>query len=389
MLVTVAVMFLVLSVAARAMIVNSFEAHEVDYATETLNRTMYIMWLEIDAMDMMVKDWSAWDDAYYFIDNRNTEFIDSNLGDSTFSNIRLNLMLFISSDGSLAFGKAYDSNLDAAMPESESFIASVMNHSILFDIPDRDGGVAGIVSTPRGALMVSSRPIQNSEKTLPLNGFLVMGRLLDDEIESHISEVAHVETCFHSLNTSLPTDVEYAISVMDARNETELIHTPDDDIIAGYAIVYDIDGLPAMVLAVYMQRTIYNQGMALLNLFLVFLLAVMAIMGAVTLIILECSIVQRITDMNTQVNSICADPERSARLDVRGNDEISSLAANINAMLDIREKSETVQAELNRALESRLAELERYKKATVDRELKLVELKERVRHLEQNGGVPR
>ena len=389
MLATIAVMFLVLSVAARAMIVNSFEAHEVDHTTETLNRSMHIMWLEIDSMDMMAKDWATWDDAYYFVDNGNTEFIDSNLGDTTFSNIRLNLMLFVRNDGTLAFGKAYDSDLDIAMPEPEGFIASVMNHSILFDIPDREGGVAGIVSTPWGALMVSSRPIQDSEKTLPLNGFLVMGRLLDDEIVSHISEVAQVETCFHSLGTSLPADVEHAVSVMDARNETELIHTPNDDVIAGYAIAHDIDGLPAMVLVVYMQRTIYNQGMALFNLFLVFLLAVMTIMGAVTLILLECSIVQRITDMNAQVNSIGTDPGSSARLDMKGNDEISSLAANINYMLDIREKAEVVQAELNHALGSRLAELERYKKATVNRELKLVELKDKIIQLEQNGGVPR
>lgn len=76
------------------------------------------------------------------------------------------------------------------------------------------------------------------------------------------------------------------------------------------------------------------------------------------------------------------------RVLVKGSDELGSLAKVFNQMLDSIEKSQQVlktsDEQLRKAntnLEEKLAELEKFKEVTVDRELKMVELKEDIKKL--------
>ena len=75
----------------------------------------------------------------------------------------------------------------------------------------------------------------------------------------------------------------------------------------------------------------------------------------------------------TKVVELIASPIR----DEHG--EITSIAEVSRDITERRKMEEALKANLN--------DLERYKKATVDREMKMVELKERIKSLEQKGGV--
>lgn len=63
---------------------------------------------EISGLETKATDWSAWDDTYDFIQDENTEYIKSNLVDSTFINLRLNLMVFVDNSGRIVWAKAFD-----------------------------------------------------------------------------------------------------------------------------------------------------------------------------------------------------------------------------------------------------------------------------------------
>ncbi|MFC2036070.1 CHASE4 domain-containing protein, partial [Chloroflexota bacterium] len=52
--------------------------------------------------------WASWDDTYTFIEDANSEYLESNLVDKAFIELRLNLMLFINSSGQIVFGRAFD-----------------------------------------------------------------------------------------------------------------------------------------------------------------------------------------------------------------------------------------------------------------------------------------
>ena len=62
----------------------------------------------IATLDSKAGDWANWDETYAFIETNNLKFIRENTADKTFSELKINLMLFLHSSGRLVFSKAFD-----------------------------------------------------------------------------------------------------------------------------------------------------------------------------------------------------------------------------------------------------------------------------------------
>ena len=79
------------------------------------------------------------------------------------------------------------------------------------------------------------------------------------------------------------------------------------------------------------------------------------------------------------------------RIESKSNDEIGNLSDNFNKMVTnlkkqhekLKEKTEEI-LESNKVLDTKVNELEKYKELTVGRELKMIELKEKIKKLEAN-----
>ncbi|GAH42577.1 unnamed protein product, partial [marine sediment metagenome] len=94
-------------------------------------------------MDATAGDWASWDDTYDFIEDANDEYIESNLIDGTFTELRLNLMLFINSSGQIVFGKAFDlyNEEEISIPQSLSEYLSA--NDLLLHHPDTESSIRG------------------------------------------------------------------------------------------------------------------------------------------------------------------------------------------------------------------------------------------------------
>ena len=66
-------------------------------------------------MEILVLDWSLWDDTYDFVADLNEEYVESNLVESTFSTSKIQVILFFDTSGEMAWGRAYD-------PEEEEYV---------------------------------------------------------------------------------------------------------------------------------------------------------------------------------------------------------------------------------------------------------------------------
>jgi sensor domain CHASE-containing protein len=58
-------------------------------------------------LEALCADWGPWDDTYQFINDLNTDYINDNLIDETFSNFRLNFMLFFDSEGRPVYSRFF------------------------------------------------------------------------------------------------------------------------------------------------------------------------------------------------------------------------------------------------------------------------------------------
>ena len=111
-LVIVGVIFILLTaimyVISNTILTPSYADLENASMHTNVERLISAMDSKLSYMDAFNYDWAAWDDTYSFIEDVNTEYIDSNLVDETFIGGQLNLMVFVNSSGQVVFSKAFD-----------------------------------------------------------------------------------------------------------------------------------------------------------------------------------------------------------------------------------------------------------------------------------------
>lgn len=185
--VTIVCLIVILFVISQIFILSSFSELEEQNTHQNVERVMIALSDEVSAMDVTCNDWAAWDDTYAFIEDRNEEYIESNLVDGTFTDLGLNFMLFINTSGQIVFGKAMDLQNEEEIPVPQSFLEHLSPNAPIINPPDVESSITGIVllPAPEDPMLIASRPIITSEDEGPIRGTLIMGRYLDTaEIES-------------------------------------------------------------------------------------------------------------------------------------------------------------------------------------------------------------
>ncbi len=108
----------------------------------------------------------------------------------------------------------------------------------------------------------------------------------------------------------------------------------NNSVLGGYALLYDIYGKPALILKAEMPRGMFRQGQ-ISQLYFVASLAIAGVVFAIVImLLLEKSVVSRLTSLSTTVAAIADSGDTSVHVDCPGSDEISQLGLAINSMLE-------------------------------------------------------
>ena len=289
--------------------------------------------LRINELDEITHDFAAWDNSYYFIQSNITHFIDSMLLGSNFVESKISFLAFLDIDGKVVYSKAYDVMRlsDAPFPSSVMEIIdsddSLRFHEML------DDKVTGVIKTPEGLFMVSSRPILTSEKKGPIVGTLVCGRLLDALEVERLREVTFLSLEVYDLNRLLGSSELIGVSSRLSGGETVVVEKPSSEAISGYSQMYDIYGEPALLIEVISPREVYLHILMMLAYFAVTSVIVGIIIAFVALITMNRLVLSPLLKLNTEVNEINPHAIDLRNLVIRGDDELSTLSINIDKML--------------------------------------------------------
>lgn len=160
---------------------------EKKVAEEDLIRLKMALSSETENLASKSADWSNWDDAYQFVKDNNTEFIETNLVPQAFSDLQVNLMIFIDNSGSIVFGKAYYLDNMTEFPIDQTALKSV----ILFTSNQNTNAtqLEGFLKTNEGTMLVVARSILKSSYEGPASGTLIFGTLFG---ESKIAKISNV-----------------------------------------------------------------------------------------------------------------------------------------------------------------------------------------------------
>jgi serine phosphatase RsbU (regulator of sigma subunit)/sensor domain CHASE-containing protein len=325
----------VLYFTSSEILMGSLRKAEENEAQQTVKGVQNLLAQNQESFRDRYADWSAWDDTYQFIQDRNQEYIKTNLIPKQLTILKANYMAYVNLAGEKIYSTGYDEKdkiVLAIPPELNSRIAN--KDDLLLKRPDITTKHTGIMLLSTGPIWITSQPILTSDAEGPVRGSLIIGRRIDKNTISQLSQLARLPLQLHQLDDKqLPGEIKSIFSTL-SQQKNIAVQPLSEERLAGYLLINDIDGKPGLILQVEIPRTTYQQGKASLNYLIISLIVAGLVFDAVVIFLLERSILSRMAMLVTGVTKVRDTNDLALRLSIQGNDEMSNLTANINEMLN-------------------------------------------------------
>lgn len=328
---------LIIYVLAQTVLLGGFRDLEKMKAIDDVDRAVSVIKRDTTKLVDFSEDWGSWDDTYRFVVDKNQNYIDRNLTAYTFVSQQINILIFIDNTGKVVYGKAYDFDADCEIPwprQLENY-ASTGSPLLAFDTLAKNN--SGIISLPEGPMLIAAQPITPSGRQGPIRGTLVVGRFLSKERIRELADIMQNSIEVVAINNGGVLG-EYN---KDWHTQQERVAiTTTEDSISGYTVLNDIYGSPAIVIKTVGKRAIYQAGHVMLEYFILALLISGLVLTAIVVVLMEKSVLSRLTSLHSGVVEIAATSNVAKRVNMQGVDELAGLAKAINGMLAALENSQ-------------------------------------------------
>lgn len=367
--------------AFKLIISTAYTKIELDNSAKNIERIMNAIDTRVSYIKAFNKDYAMWDDTYEFISTQDPAYVDSNLTIDIFKTFRINFVVFINPEGNIVYSKAVDSNAENYADLPIGLVNYIFKDAPLINHNTTDSVIKGVLNLERDNIIISSLPVTHSDGSGPINGTLLFGRYIDAAEIAYLKGITNFDFNIYSYK-QLQANLTATLGVYEGQKD--LYITPKDrDYLVGYKLQRDIFGKPALVVQALLPRQLEREGIRTFSVLMVFILLIGVIFSTCGIVFLNKNILKRINSLSTQVNQI---KNTKSKVKIEGKDEVSTLAANINKMIDEIESTSSELKSVNDLLVNKTMDLEKINKLLIGREVKMTELKERIRELEGSLG---
>ncbi len=327
---------ILLYAASRSFLLGGFTKLEQASARENVQRVLNAFAQNSSALARYTSDHAASDGLYNSIGHPG-EFVQSLMGKDargTPTTQRFNFVFLTNTSGQIVVARGRDIETDTVHEIPKSLEEHLSLADPLVARSALSGGVTGLLLLPEGPLIITSSPILKTSTEGPLRGYMLTARYLESGGDlKALEKTTHFSLAVRRLDgEQLPPDFQAALPYLSAAGAIQ-VRPMNDSIIGGYTLLNDIYDKPALILRVDMPRVIYQQGRLSQLYFVGALLIAGIVFGFVVLLLLEKSVISRLSSLNSNVRSIANSGDASARVHSEGCDEIANLGETINRML--------------------------------------------------------
>ena len=330
-----------LYVASDYVILNRFIALEKLNTQETMNVVREGFNDELEKLDKSNSDLSVYDGTWEAMAGKDSakihEFIHSLLADSKGgwqAQQAVQYVIFADAAGRVVWATGYDAAREDATAVPADLVAHVHSGDALLGFRTSQDKLGGVMLLKDGPVLIVSRPIVKTNYDGPIRGTLVTVRRLDERAMRRLSEKTHEElSVFPFAAEDAPEDVADVRGHLFASGSA-YVRYANNQRIDGYIMLKDVYAQPGIVLRADIPRAIYGQGRRSQLYFGGLMVLIVLCCAIVTDWLLSKSVSSRLEALSGSVGSIAASSDMAARVTYDGEDEISSLGAGINYMLD-------------------------------------------------------
>lgn len=325
---------------------------DVQRTRNTLNSILF-------SVKLLNADWAQWDDAYNFMKNKNNAFIKSNMSFTTFANANINLILFFDPEGKLFYGLNYNLILKRFEPIPDDLLQQIESTPQFTKMLDKNDSKLGILKTAAGYVVLSAMPILTSERNGPIHGTLIMGYFFTNSQIEKLSEIINTKVQFFPLPLKQPQpNLTLAIARLNG-GQSYYTAIGDQGTIYGYTFIRDVNNQPIGLLRISSIREVYSEGIKTINSYMAIVIGIGILFLISVWYLLRIFIIDRLISVSKQVIDINSGSQFDTRIQVKGNDELATMASAINSLMEI---IELTQEQLKYRILLRTEELEHLSK---------------------------
>jgi len=304
---------------------------------------------EGERLGSVAHDYSRWDELYAFAEDRNPDFIATNLTDSTLVNLRLNLILIYDRHGELVASHAVNWRQQVPSHVSPILLSALSTNPTLLQQENIARVSAGLLNLPECPLLLAAAPLTTSRGAGPAHGTIVMGRWLNPQEVTELGKHLGAELLLFPRSAALSTR-SHAVATQLAAGNSTVIENDGRNHHTGYMKLPDIFGNPSLIARIDAPRLIYMQGQASQR----YLVAALFVSGAACAIAVWCAvywfILRRLAKIQAAVVTVGATQQLGQRVELTGRDELAELATAINATWDAVRTAEIARRQIDERL---------------------------------------
>src|ERR1700733_13557740 len=327
---------------SREMVLRRFASLEQQDTRQHIQRAVSAFEDDLLNLSRTTSDYAAWDQTVDFVEARSPNYPGNEFPDEGLIRIRVGLVLIFDPSGRMAFGKAFDLEQKKEVSIPASLLKQLSAGSRFLQHADPKSNLAGILPLSDGPMLISSEAILTSKWQGPARGTVIMGRRLGATEVQHLANGTHLPLELSDLqHFALPETLRASLSGADPIAISPL----NERLIAGYCLLKDLDGKPALLLQMQLPRVFYGQSQSSLNEFTISLLITGLVLCGTTLLLLNRIVLARLSRLSASGATVGVTGDLSIRVPEEGQDELTELSSSINRMVTTLEKSEQERRE--------------------------------------------
>lgn len=314
-------------------VMPAFAKLEHQGAERDIDRCVDGLGRDLELLSRLALDWSAWDETYQFVEDRNEEFRESTLNEEAFEHAHVNFLCLLNSEQKIVWGEVRD--IETLEPIDAPFLLNVVQ----FANPEInvfnsvDDAHAGLLPTKNGPLLFASRPIVTSKNEGPIRGTMIMGRFLNSGEISGLADRTHIDLQIWPLSgNEVPQDAAATLASVPTAGE-KFVQPRDAGMLHAYTVVNDLFDRPCLLIRANVPREMTAQGSVA-----AYVATGCGIAGGfLTLLVMGVVLQRRIVGPLQQLADhavrVGRQDDMKARLNFKRTDEIGTLADEFDSMV--------------------------------------------------------
>ncbi len=321
MVVIIVFLFLTLVTATYSItnkvMIDGFSQVEKQTMQENLNRIENAYLADLNNLSVKVSDWSSWDDTYEFIDDQNKEYAASNLNHLSLENLQIDFIFFLGTNGQIVSESA--SNYEIPMSLRQELTNGSAIPSDWLDVASS----VGTLNLDGQLFMFAAKPILTSENLGPSRGSIIFVRVINEEYIERLAKVTNFEIKLGEPHIGEKYSIHF-----------------DQELVGGSVIINDFFNQPAFSFATQYPAKIIGQGNKSIDYFMLFFGGLGILILLILTLLIDKLYLKRVETLALEVTDAGDSATATTTVQVTGNDEISTLAININKTIENLRKFE-------------------------------------------------